>query len=420
MAKVFLGIGSNLGNRRENIKKALALLEENKINIKKVSRIIETVPVGGPKQGKFLNLALEAETALRPHKLLKLLKNIERQLGRNDTVRFGPRKIDLDILFYDNIRINTKELIIPHPRIFERDFVLRPLGQIAPFLIKTDNKMRIIRTPERMQKIALSLKAKNRTIGFVPTMGYLHEGHLSLMRRARKDCDISIISIFVNPTQFGPKEDYKRYPRDLKRDINLAKSVGVDIIFYPSVKDMYPDGYLTYVNVEKITECLCGASRPGHFRGVTTIVAKLFNIIQPDIVYFGQKDAQQARVIQQMVRDLNMPIKIKVLPIVREPDGLAMSSRNTYLSPRQREDALVLSQSLKKARIMIKKGVRSSDTIISMMRNSISKKKTAKIDYIACVDFETFKPIKKIKKDTLIALAIWFGKTRLIDNIIIR
>lgn len=280
--------------------------------------------------------------------------------------------------------------------------------------------MLIIKSIKVLKSKIKRLRQEGKLIGFVPTMGCLHEGHLSLMRRAKKDCDVSIISIFVNPAQFGPSEDYKKYPRDLKRDENLARSTGVDMIFYPSVNEMYPKNHLTYVNVEKISEVLCGASRPGHFKGVATVVVKLFNIVQPDIAYFGQKDAQQARVIQQMTRDLNIPVKIKVMPIMREPDGLAMSSRNKYLSLQERESALILSESLKKARRMISSGIKSSATILSAVKNIIKTKKNIKIDYIACVDLETLKPVKAIKNNTLIALAVWVGKTRLIDNIIVK
>jgi pantoate--beta-alanine ligase len=279
--------------------------------------------------------------------------------------------------------------------------------------------MRLIRTIRAMQRYSEAHKRKAKLIGFVPTMGYLHEGHLSLMRAARRDCDVSAISIFVNPTQFGPKEDFKKYPRDLKRDMRLAESVGVDVVFYPSVKEMYPEGFVTYVNVEGLSEGMCGTSRPGHFRGVATVVTKLFNAVQPDVVYFGQKDAQQAIIIKQLVRDLNMPIKVKILPIIREKDGLAMSSRNRYLSPKERIDALVLSQSLKKAREMVKSGIRSSGEIIRTVREIIRVKKNAKIDYIACVDAINLRPVSKIKGRVLIALAVWIGKTRLIDNIIV-
>lgn len=420
MARVYLGIGSNLENRRENIEKAVALLKVSKIKLRKISKIIETEPVGGSKQGKFLNAVLEADTHLRPHRLLETLKNIERQLGRKKSVRFGPRTIDLDILLYGKAIINDKDLIIPHPRMFEREFVLKPLKQIAPNIVRSIGNMKIVRKISQMQSIARELKAKNKTIGFVPSMGYFHEGHLSLMRQAKKGCDVSMISIFVNPTQFGPHEDFKKYPRDLKRDENLARLSGVDIIFYPSVNEMYPKNYLTYVNVEEITDMLCGVSRPGHFRGVATVVAKLFNIVRPDIAYFGQKDAQQVSVIQQMVRDLNIPVKIKVMPIVRETDGLAMSSRNKYLSPQERKDALILSESLRKARKMISSRINSSSRIVSTMRNIIKTKRRSKIDYIVCVDLKTLKPVNKIRKNTLIALAVWIGKTRLIDNIIVK
>ena len=251
-------------------------------------------------------------------------------------------------------------------------------------------------------------------------MGYLHEGHLSLMRRSRENCDVSAISIFVNPAQFGPNEDYKRYPRDFRRDERLAKKAGVDIIFYPTITCMYPAGYKSYVNVEDITNLLCGASRPGHFRGVTTVVTKLFNIIQPDIAYFGQKDAQQAIVIKRIVKDLDMPVKIKALPIIREADGLAMSSRNIYLSKEERKDALVLNQSLKEARRLIKKGEKNTSKIKSIIRRMINSKKNARIDYISIVDRDVLRDQKFVEKGTLIALAVWIGKTRLIDNIIIR
>jgi len=277
--------------------------------------------------------------------------------------------------------------------------------------------MQTFRNIKKLQKFIIGLKKIGKTIGFIPTMGYLHEGHLSLMRQSKKENNISVISIFVNPIQFGPKEDFKKYPRDFKRDEKLAKSAGVDIIFYPSIEQMYPAGYLSYVEVEKLSNLLCGASRPGHFRGVTTVVAKLFNIVQPDIAYFGQKDAQQARIIQKMTQDLNMPIKVKVMPIIRESDGLAMSSRNMYLSSQERKDALILNRALKEARRLIKTGVRDSRTIISTINYLISAKHTAKIDYVKIVDPQTLTEVKKIEKSVLIILAVWIGKTRLIDNL---
>ena len=263
------------------------------------------------------------------------------------------------------------------------------------------------------------MKKEGKTIGFVPTMGYLHEGHLSLVRTAKKHTDVVVVSIFVNPAQFGPNEDYEKYPRALKRDEELAGGAGADIIFYPSVKDIYPQGYSTYVDVEGLTENLCGVSRPGHFRGVTTIVAKLFGIVKPDIAYFGQKDAQQAVVIKKMAEDLNMGIDVKVLPTIREKDGLAMSSRNAYLSKSERIDALVLYQALKKSQELIETGENDAKKISSMINEMVSAKPNAKIDYISIVDAKTLKDASVISGEVLIALAVFIGKTRLIDNIII-
>jgi len=279
--------------------------------------------------------------------------------------------------------------------------------------------MRLIYSIKKMYEFSKTAHLKGKTIGFVPTMGYLHEGHLSLIRKARKENDLVVVSIFVNPIQFGPKEDFKRYPRDLKRDMKMAEEVGADLIFYPDAKDMYPDGFKTYVNVEELSDKLCGKFRPGHFKGVATVVAKLFNIVSPDIAYFGQKDAQQAIIIKRMVKDLNIPIKIKVLPIVREKDGLAMSSRNTYLNGKEREDALVLYQALNLAKDLIKRGITDTDKIIKRMRQLIKKKKNTKIDYIEIVEMDNLNPLKVISDNCLIALAVWIGKTRLIDNMII-
>ena len=280
--------------------------------------------------------------------------------------------------------------------------------------------MRIVRSPKIMTEVLKKLKLKSKTIGFVPTMGALHQGHLSLIRQARKENDIVAVSIFVNPTQFGPKEDFKRYPRPIRKDIVLCCKEKIDFIFYPKVKDLYPQGFKTFVTVEQLSNVLCGKSRPGHFRGVATVVTKLFNIVNPDIAYFGQKDTQQAIIIKRLVCDLNIPIKIKVMPIIREKDGLAMSSRNVYLNQQERKGALVLSRSLNLAKDLLKKGERNAARIINLMRRLIKQRKSAKIDYIAVVDSEDLKPIKKISNGCLIALAVWMGKTRLIDNTTIK
>lgn len=278
--------------------------------------------------------------------------------------------------------------------------------------------MNIVDSIDRMSTLSRIFKKEGKSIGFVPTMGYLHEGHLSLAKTAKKHNDVAVMSIFVNPTQFGPDEDFEKYPRNFKSDEELARSAGVDILFRPPVKAMYPEGYATYVNVERLTEALCGTKRPGHFRGVTTVVAKLFSIVKPDMAYFGQKDVQQAIVIKKMAEDLNMDVDIKMLPIIREKDGLAMSSRNIYLSGSERSDALVIHQSLKKAESLIKSGEHDPKKVIKAMTDMISSKSSVRIDYISIVGAKDLKDVDRISGEVLIAVAVFIGKTRLIDNTI--
>ncbi len=270
-----------------------------------------------------------------------------------------------------------------------------------------------------MQRIALGLRRQGR-IGFVPTMGYLHEGHLGLVRAARRQSDFVVVSIFVNPMQFGPKEDYRRYPRDFKRDRRLLESAGADLIFYPDVKGMYPEDFATFVEVERLGEGLCGKSRPGHFRGVTTVVAKLFNAVLPDVAVFGAKDAQQAFVIRRMTRDLNFHTRVVILPTAREKDGLAMSSRNVYLTPEQRAEAPVLHRSLVLAKRLIGQGERNAAKVKAAMRRMILRESRGRIDYVEMVDTDELRPVMTIRGEILIALAVFFGKTRLIDNTIVR
>jgi pantoate--beta-alanine ligase len=277
--------------------------------------------------------------------------------------------------------------------------------------------MQIIRSPKIMQNICAGLKRKGKIIGFVPTMGYLHKGHLSLIKIAKRKADVVVVSIFVNPTQFGPREDFNAYPRNFKRDTVLLKQANCDFIFAPTRRSMYPEKYLTYVNVERLTQHLEGAVRAGHFKGVTTVVAKLFNIVQPDIAIFGQKDAQQAVVLKKMVDDLNYGTKMIIAPTAREKDGLASSSRNAYLSKEERKQAKVLYQALRLAKEMIKKGERSPTKIVSKMNKLIDKQPLAEIDYIAITDANSLELLNKLKGEILISLAVRFGKTRLIDNI---
>lgn len=276
----------------------------------------------------------------------------------------------------------------------------------------------LVRSIDEMKQIVKKLKQEGKSIGFVPTMGYLHEGHISLMRCSKKDNDITVVSIFVNPIQFGVNEDLDRYPRDLERDLQICKKEGVDYVFHPSVEEMYPEGFSTYVIVEGLTEGLCGAYRPGHFKGVTTVVNKLFNIVQPDRAYFGEKDYQQLKVIQRMVKDLNMNVQVIGCPIVREPDGLAMSSRNKYLSPEERKAALSLSKALFKAKELFESGETDINKIRKEMEKIIlSHPEVKEIQYIEFVDAKTLKPKEKLEKGTVIALAVFVGNTRLIDNI---
>lgn len=262
-------------------------------------------------------------------------------------------------------------------------------------------------------------KREGLTIGFVPTMGYLHEGHKSLMQAARANNDRVVVSVFVNPMQFGPNEDLESYPRDFEKDSALCESVGVDLIFHPEPEEMYADGFCSYVDMNGLTGELCGKSRPIHFRGVQTVVLKLFNIVKPDRAYFGQKDAQQLAVIRRMVKDLNVDTEIVGCPIVREADGLAKSSRNTYLNPDERKAALILSRSLKLGRELIENGETDSNAVIKAITDSINTEPLAKIDYVDVVDFDTITPVDRIGKSVLVAIAVYIGKTRLIDNFII-
>lgn len=262
-------------------------------------------------------------------------------------------------------------------------------------------------------------KREGLTVGFVPTMGYLHEGHKSLMQAARANNDKVVVSVFVNPMQFGPNEDLESYPRDFEKDSALCESVGVDLIFHPDPEEMYADGFCSYVDMNGLTTELCGKSRPIHFRGVQTVVLKLFNIVKPDRAYFGQKDAQQLAVIKRMVKDLNVDTEIVGCPIVREADGLAKSSRNTYLNPDERKAALILSRSLKLGRKLIENGETDAKAVIKAITDSINTELLAKIDYVDVVDFDTITPVDRIGKSVLVAIAVYIGKTRLIDNFII-
>ena len=280
-------------------------------------------------------------------------------------------------------------------------------------------KMEIVKTIGAIRELVKSARAQGKRIGFVPTMGALHIGHISLIETAVKECDFVVVSIFVNPTQFGPGEDFKKYPRPFETDVEICKKAGVDVVFAPEPAALYPEENLTWVNVEKLTEPLCGRFRPGHFRGVATVCAKLFNIVAPDAAYFGQKDGQQALVIKRMVADLNMPIEIVICPTVREPNGLAVSSRNKYLTEQQRKDAACIYQSLKKCQQLIEAGITDTGEIITKMREILSQPSSIEIQYVSIVDAETLQNVDKIGGKILAAVAVKIGRARLVDNILV-
>lgn len=277
--------------------------------------------------------------------------------------------------------------------------------------------MRVVKTIDEIRKVVGASKKNGKRIGLVPTMGYFHEGHLSLIDTIRPHADVIVVSLFVNPTQFGPNEDLERYPRDFSRDERLAAERGADILFYPADETMYPQPFFTYVVAEKLSRVLCGKSRPTHFRGVTTIVTKLFNIVQPDVAVFGRKDAQQAIIIRRMTEDLNFPVKILTAPIVREPDGLAMSSRNTYLSAVERSQAPVIYQALRQAQAMTAGGIREAAVIRKAVREKIETAPLARIEYIEIVREADLEQVAQVEPGVFLAVAVWFGKTRLIDNV---
>jgi len=280
--------------------------------------------------------------------------------------------------------------------------------------------MKVIASIEEMQSLAKDWKKKGEKIGFVPTMGFLHEGHLSLVRKARSIADKVVVSIFVNPIQFGPAEDFSKYPRDLERDLKLLEKEGVDVVFTPSAEEMYPPGFQTFVEVTEITKGLCGAFRPGHFKGVTTVVLKLFNIVKPDFAIFGEKDYQQLQVIKRMVKDLNLDVEVIGAPTVREPDGLAMSSRNTYLSEEERKSAISLFRALQLAQKLVKEGTKSTSLLKEKLKEFIERHPFTKVQYIEFVDPESLEPVEVVEKPTLCALAVFVGSARLIDNAIIK
>ena len=279
--------------------------------------------------------------------------------------------------------------------------------------------MQVVKTVKEVRNIVAAWRKEGLSVGLVPTMGYLHEGHQSLIRKSAEQNDRTVVSVFVNPIQFAPTEDLDAYPRDLERDKKAVEEAGGNLIFHPEPSEMYPEHFTSFIDTTETTELLCGAVRPIHFRGVCTVVGKLFNIVTPDRAYFGQKDAQQLATIRRFVRDLNFGIEIVACPIVREEDGLAKSSRNTYLNAEERQAALVLSQSLKKGKELIENGERDAKVVIETIKANLEKETLARVDYVEVVDFENIQRVETISGETLVAIAVYIGKTRLIDNFIV-
>jgi pantoate--beta-alanine ligase len=436
-----LGLGSNLGDRVGNLLRAASELRRLRgTTLQKVSSFVETRPVGGPEgQANFFNGAAILESPLAPAELLASLQAMENSLGRERQERWGPRTIDLDLLLVRNPDgqdcFESWGLTVPHPRMHERRFVLEPAAEIAPDWVHGGKKatvqqlldqlpaaepgeigIRVMTSAIDMQSTAQTWRNVGKKVGLIPTMGALHEGHLSLVRTARAKSDIVVATIFVNPTQFGPNEDFSKYPRTLDADLQVLAAAGCDWVFVPERESMYPPGASTMIEPPAVAQPLEGVCRPGHFRGVATIVLKLLNLIPATAAYFGQKDYQQVCVIQHMIRDLNVPIEIIVCPTVREADGLAMSSRNRYLSPVERQQAVALSQALNEAHRLVKDGERDAAKVGAAMRNILSSAGIERVDYATVAHAESLGEVDQIAGPTVALIACFVGTTRLIDN----
>jgi pantoate--beta-alanine ligase len=437
MTECLLGLGSNLGDRVSHLIAAVSELRRcPAIEVKRVSSFVESAAVGGPAgQRRYFNAAAVIVTGLAPDELVAALLDMEKKLGRVRGESWGPRTIDLDVLLYGEAVIESPQVSIPHPRLHERRFVLAPAAEIAadwrhPVLGQTIGQLlsklapesrgelgiRVIRSPPTMHSTVLNLQREGRRIGLVPTMGALHAGHLSLLESARQRTDVVIATIFVNPTQFGPQEDLSTYPRTLDADLDALSAAGCDLVFVPAPEAIYPSGFSTFVEPPAVAQPLEGMCRPGHFRGVATVVLKLFHLIPADVACFGQKDYQQLQVIRRMAIDLDLPLEIVSCPTVREADGLAMSSRNRYLSPAERQQALALSRSLERADELVAGGERSAAAIVAAVRRILVEAGISRIDYVAIAETETLAEKSIVDGPVVVLIAAHVGATRLIDN----
>lgn len=418
----YLGLGSNVGDREARIRDAVAALGNAPgVQVVAVSALRETDPVGGPPQGAYLNGAAEIETTLPASALLALCKDLERRAGRDlSAPRNHPRPLDLDILLFGDESIDTRGLRVPHPRAAERGFVVEPLAElgVARERLVVPSRPRVVGETEELAALTGTWLRGDCVVGLVPTMGSLHEGHASLLRLARRECDRVVATIFVNPLQFGPGEDYTRYPRDLDRDLELLRREEIEAVFVPRADAMYPTGYCTHLPVGDEAKDMEGASRPGHFAGVATVVAKLLAVARPSVAYFGRKDAQQLAVIRRMVADLDFPVALRECAIVREPDGLALSSRNVYLTADERRAAAVLYRALAAARDRFGQGERQPEVLLEVARAVLTTEPRAELEYLELRREGDVGPLPDgpiVAGRLLVAARV--GATRLIDNV---
>jgi pantoate--beta-alanine ligase len=421
MPIVYLGLGSNVGDRRANIEAALGRLGKVPgIAVQQVSKLRETEPVGGPRQGPYLNGACRISCALTPHGLLSVLKAIEGEAGRDPRApRNSPRVIDLDILLFGDEEIDTRDLVVPHPRLWEREFVATPLAELGVEAAELERPAvpRIVAGSEAFQQLNTGWLRGGCDTGLVPTMGALHQGHASLMRRARRECHRVAATIFVNPLQFAPGEDLQNYPRTLEKDLQVLREEGVDAVFVPGEDAVYPEGFASRIQVGSEALGLEAATRPTHFAGVATVVAKLLALARPTFAYFGRKDAQQLAVVRRLVKDLGFPVGIRECAIVREADGLAVSSRNVYLSTKDRDAAPVLHRALCAMRDLHKSGQRNLDALLDCGRTILAAEPRCQLDYLELRqegNLETL-PTGPVERGRILVAAC-FRKTRLIDN----
>lgn len=425
---VYLGLGGNLGDARAAIATALERLDRVPgVRVVRTSRLRETEPVGGPPQPRYWNGVAELDVALPPHALLAILQQLEREAGRDPAApRNHPRPLDLDLLLWGEQRIDTRELQVPHPRMHARSFVLEPLAelgvQLPPDAARAPAHPELLHAPPEFAARCSAWLEGGCRIGLVPTMGALHAGHATLLRRARALCDRVAMSVFVNPLQFGPSEDFARYPRTLEQDTALAAQEGVDVVFAPDVSGMYGDGFCSRVAVGPLAGELEGRARPDHFGGVATVVAKLFTLARPHLAFFGQKDAQQVAILRRLVHDLGFPLALVECPTVREPDGLAMSSRNRFLTVEDRAAAPVLFAALQRIRRAFLQGERDPRQLLAQGEAVLAAEPRARVDYLELRREGDLAMLPAGPVDAGRALvAAWFGPpertVRLIDNL---